>query len=386
MSEQQKVCAFYWKIGACRHGNRCSHLHNKPVYSQTIMIRHMYPNPIGSNYVDQDGNVLPFTEEFIKEFFENFYADVFIELDHKQGLKIEELNVCDNTCEHLFGNVYIKFENEEDAQKALTLLKGRFYAGRMLVPEYSPVLNFAEARCKCYEKAFDNYQQRNRDNKENMVNGDLYCPKGPNCNYLHLRKPSEECLRYLYGDTRYESYKAKMENLVALGGPTTMVGGGGSSSSSNRYEDSSSNTSSYGRDNRFNKGNVSSSSGKDKGGRYSKDRYFSYNNAGGEDNNDRPQHYSRSSSSGGDRSSSYSSRGSSSGGGGGRDNSYYNESSNDRYYSSSSSSQYRDSGGSRYSDNNRDNYYNRDSRDNDYNKRKRRESESGDRYYKRTKD
>lgn len=27
-------CSFYFKIGACRHGDRCSRIHNKPTFSQ----------------------------------------------------------------------------------------------------------------------------------------------------------------------------------------------------------------------------------------------------------------------------------------------------------------------------------------------------------------
>lgn len=34
-TEKDKVnCSFYFKIGACRHGDRCSRLHNKPTFSQ----------------------------------------------------------------------------------------------------------------------------------------------------------------------------------------------------------------------------------------------------------------------------------------------------------------------------------------------------------------
>merc|ERR1712227_997566 len=45
-SEQDKVnCSFYLKIGACRHGERCSRKHIKPQYSQTIVILNMYTNP-----------------------------------------------------------------------------------------------------------------------------------------------------------------------------------------------------------------------------------------------------------------------------------------------------------------------------------------------------
>lgn len=31
-------CSFYFKIGACRHGDRCSRLHNKPTFSQVRAI------------------------------------------------------------------------------------------------------------------------------------------------------------------------------------------------------------------------------------------------------------------------------------------------------------------------------------------------------------
>lgn len=30
-------CSFYFKIGACRHGDRCSRLHNKPTFSQVCL-------------------------------------------------------------------------------------------------------------------------------------------------------------------------------------------------------------------------------------------------------------------------------------------------------------------------------------------------------------
>ena len=44
--------------------------------------------------------------------------------------KIEEMNVCENIGDHLIGNVYLKFKEEDDAQKAYQAVNGRFYAGR----------------------------------------------------------------------------------------------------------------------------------------------------------------------------------------------------------------------------------------------------------------
>jgi splicing factor U2AF subunit len=44
--------------------------------------------------------------------------------------ELEELNVCDNIGEHLIGNVYVKYQLEEDADKAFKGLKGRYYSGK----------------------------------------------------------------------------------------------------------------------------------------------------------------------------------------------------------------------------------------------------------------
>ena len=48
-TEKDKVnCSFYFKIGACRHGDRCSRIHNKPTFSQTLVIQNLYINPQNS--------------------------------------------------------------------------------------------------------------------------------------------------------------------------------------------------------------------------------------------------------------------------------------------------------------------------------------------------
>jgi hypothetical protein len=43
--------------------------------------------------------------------------------------EVENLNVCDNTSDHMVGNVYVKFREEEEAVAAMTGLAGRFYGG-----------------------------------------------------------------------------------------------------------------------------------------------------------------------------------------------------------------------------------------------------------------
>ena len=74
--------------------------------------------------------------------------DVFWDLEEKYG-KIEQMNVCDNLGDHLVGNVYVMFEDEEDAEKAVTGLNNRWFAGRPVVAELSPVTDFREACCRC---------------------------------------------------------------------------------------------------------------------------------------------------------------------------------------------------------------------------------------------
>jgi splicing factor U2AF subunit len=58
---------------------------------------------------------------------QDFYEDIFEEMG-KYG-EVENLNVCDNTSDHMVGNVYVKFREEEEAVAAMTGLAGRFYGG-----------------------------------------------------------------------------------------------------------------------------------------------------------------------------------------------------------------------------------------------------------------
>jgi len=46
-TEEDKVnCPFYFKIGACRHADRCSRIHHRPAFSQTILIKHIFRHPV----------------------------------------------------------------------------------------------------------------------------------------------------------------------------------------------------------------------------------------------------------------------------------------------------------------------------------------------------
>lgn len=109
---------------------------------------HLYDNPPAA-VAFADGLSVPdhLLIEAINH-FEGFYEEVFLELA-KYG-EIEELHVCDNIGEHLLGNVYVKYIDEQDADKAAKGLNGRFYSGKPIKVEFSPVTDFKESRCRLY--------------------------------------------------------------------------------------------------------------------------------------------------------------------------------------------------------------------------------------------
>ncbi|XP_074652374.1 splicing factor U2AF 26 kDa subunit-like isoform X1 [Tubulanus polymorphus] len=192
-TEKDKVnCSFYFKIGACRHGERCSRLHNKPTFSQTILIPNLYINPQNSA-LTADGSHIQVTEVEMQQHYDEFFEEVFVELEDKYG-EIEEMNVCDNLGDHLVGCVYVKFRYEEDAEKAVADLNNRWFNGRPIHAELSPVTDFREACCRQYEMGCKNRQNTSNPSYENRE-----CTRGGFCNFMHLKPISRELRRELYG-------------------------------------------------------------------------------------------------------------------------------------------------------------------------------------------
>ncbi|XP_078432387.1 splicing factor U2af small subunit B-like [Wolffia australiana] len=179
-TEKDRVnCPFYFKIGACRHGDRCSRLHNRPTISPTLLLSNMYQRPdMITPGVDSQGQ--PIDPRKIQEHFEDFYEDIYEELG-KFG-EIESLNICDNLADHMVGNVYVQFKEEEQADAALRALQGRFYSGRPIIADFSPVTDFREATCRQFE--------------ENN------CNRGGYCNFMHVKQIGRELRRKLYGWSR----------------------------------------------------------------------------------------------------------------------------------------------------------------------------------------
>lgn len=80
------------KIGACRHGDRCSRKHIKPPFSQTILLPNVYHNPAHDP-------VCKLTDRELQEGFDAVYEDLYCELS-KFG-HLLELHVSQVTCHKL---------------------------------------------------------------------------------------------------------------------------------------------------------------------------------------------------------------------------------------------------------------------------------------------
>lgn len=178
-TEKDKVnCSFYFKIGACRHGEKCSKVHNKPTFSQTVLLKNLYLNPLNISHQSQERSLIDqMSEEELQQHFDDIFEELFIEMEAQYG-EIEEMNICDNLSEHLAGNTYVKFRYEEDAEKACQHLNNRWFNGKPIYAELSPVTDFHEACCRQYQMG--------------------ECPRGGFCNFMHLKPISNQLRRKLY--------------------------------------------------------------------------------------------------------------------------------------------------------------------------------------------
>jgi splicing factor U2AF 35 kDa subunit len=77
----------------------------------------------------------------------------------------------------LIGNVYARFKYEDSAQAACDALNSRWYAGRPIYCELSPVTDFREACCR--------------------LNSGEGCVRGGFCNFIHRKEPTPDLQREL---------------------------------------------------------------------------------------------------------------------------------------------------------------------------------------------
>ncbi|KAH3674655.1 hypothetical protein WICMUC_003201 [Wickerhamomyces mucosus] len=131
-------------------------------------------------------------KEQVDSHFKEFYKDIFIE-SSLIG-EIVEMTVCENHNDHLNGNVYIKFKNEESARKARDIFSTRWYDSKPVYCELSPVTDFRESCC--------------RQHDENS------CGRGGMCNFMHVKRPDKDLLNELQLSQRkyYEGKKEESRN------------------------------------------------------------------------------------------------------------------------------------------------------------------------------
>lgn len=189
-TEEDRVnCPFYLRIGACRNGDHCPRLHNRPTISQTLMLARMYHNTPESLQIAQEE---PWDDEMYdkaQEHLELFYEEVFLELA-KYG-EIEDMVCVDNIADHMFGNIYVKYYSEDDSEKALAQLTGRYYGGRLIQAEFSPVTDFREARCRAFHES--------------------RCHRGGYCNFMHIKHVPKAVKRRLVREM-YDEHPDYLEN------------------------------------------------------------------------------------------------------------------------------------------------------------------------------
>jgi splicing factor U2AF subunit len=178
-------------VGACRHGEHCNRIHNKPMISQTIMFKHLYQNPPAAIAFAEGSKVNDDDLKDALKHFEQFYEEIFVELS-KYG-ELKELCVVDNLGDHLIGNVYARFNDESSASKAFNALAGKYYHSQLVEEEYCPIINIRDCRCKKYAQGI--------------------CKRGAFCNFLHLKEVNRELIRSLK-EEMYENHPEYKRNRI----------------------------------------------------------------------------------------------------------------------------------------------------------------------------
>ncbi|KAG2735553.1 hypothetical protein G9P44_001767 [Scheffersomyces stipitis] len=169
--EDRLPCTFYNKIGACRHGEKCSRKHIRPLTSFTILLPNLYQNPKLNKNEGEELN-----PKQLQQNFDQFFKDIFVKFATLGEIK--ELVVCENENNHLNGNVYVRFKTKQEAAEATLLLNQEWFNARPVHCELSPVSSFPEANCRAYETSS--------------------CTRGDHCNFMHVRHPTQSLVESLF--------------------------------------------------------------------------------------------------------------------------------------------------------------------------------------------
>ncbi|WVY91616.1 hypothetical protein V8G54_037130, partial [Vigna mungo] len=118
--------------------------------------------------------------------------------------KSKNLHVCDNLVDHMAGNVYAKFREEEHAANTVRNFTGRFYAGRSIIVDFSLVTNFRGVPCSQYEENTCNHR---------------------GCNFMHLQRINRDLRHQLIGKHHRRNSRSRVLTGIAamMSGPILVI-------------------------------------------------------------------------------------------------------------------------------------------------------------------
>lgn len=146
-------CQFFYKIGSCRHGNKCIRKHTNVKDSPVLIL---------DNILLSSTNL----QEEVK--------DIFIEV--ALIAPIWNMLVAGNQSPHIRGTIYIEFQNESDAQKAYQVLNKRWFAKKPIFAKFLPSQLLTTVLCR---------------------DGDR-CTRKDECNYVHMARIPQDFWRELF--------------------------------------------------------------------------------------------------------------------------------------------------------------------------------------------
>lgn len=158
-------CSFFLRTAACRHGENCPKAHPWPAFSNTVLFKHLWIPP---KHVSAKKRKLA-------AHYADFLEDLFQEC--KKYGEVLDIQTLSNNGDHMLGNTFVKFSDEEEAQTCISLTNGRFYAGRKVATKFSPLTDFDHARCRDF-----------------VLDG---CKRGKYCNFAHFMEHPDWVYNYL---------------------------------------------------------------------------------------------------------------------------------------------------------------------------------------------
>lgn len=209
--QDNQMCNFFMKTGICKYGEKCTKKHTKPLRSHTVMFHRLYSDPVyiergkllnemkksgrleqshgyNPNLLEEAAKKDGFDKEKAQKQLEQFFSDVFVELSLKYG-KIQDMGVAGNLNKYLNGNVYVEFENESSASMCFLKTNKRWYNGKPIICELSPVVNLDAACCQSYETSSK-------------------CDRDSSCGYAHFLKIDPKLEKTLYA-SQWKYYHSK---------------------------------------------------------------------------------------------------------------------------------------------------------------------------------